>query len=238
MKKYLGLILAMMIVSIGQAAAETVYRFEDTWKDWPGAEYETNIGDELGTPKIDYMNVISDGGNLKAVQIAIHDSQNRWQEFNSLFINSYAANGGADDPQDWNFFVHDDRGTINNHGFSGIPGNGIYSVNETFNYTLATGSGVRTGNPNGIHKDDLVKLSDGSHWQTTGQDSLGRYLWTYSFDSISIDLSQGFAVAFAPWCANDVIGGEMNPVPEPATMALLGIGLLGLAGVARKRISG
>jgi hypothetical protein len=44
-----------------------------------------------------------------------------------------------------------------------------------------------------------------------------------------------FGFHWAMTCANDVIEGAA-PVPEPATMLLLGTGLLGIAGVGRKKL--
>lgn len=36
-------------------------------------------------------------------------------------------------------------------------------------------------------------------------------------------------------CANDIITGSTSPVPEPATMMLFGLGLLGVARISRKK---
>jgi len=50
-----------------------------------------------------------------------------------------------------------------------------------------------------------------------------------------IDISQIDVLFGTAICGNDVITGSSAPVPEPATLLLFGTGLIGLAGIGRKK---
>jgi hypothetical protein len=57
---------------------------------------------------------------------------------------------------------------------------------------------------------------------------------TLTFPNLPVPLeSLGFH--FTMECGNDVVEGAATPIPEPATMLLLGSGLIGLVGFARKK---
>ena len=60
-----------------------------------------------------------------------------------------------------------------------------------------------------------------------------------TFSNLDINLQgEDFIIAWAPTCANDVVYEKVpNPVPEPGTNLLVGIGLLGLGIFGRKRLS-
>jgi hypothetical protein len=61
-----------------------------------------------------------------------------------------------------------------------------------------------------------------------------------SFDISALNMKPEYLIGLH-WtmsCGNDVIEGAFDPgiVPEPSTVILLGLGLLGVVGIGRKRI--
>jgi hypothetical protein len=66
---------------------------------------------------------------------------------------------------------------------------------------------------------------------------------TYAFNlddlGLSADEAQDLGFRWSMTCANDIIEGGVHwePVPEPGTMLLFGMGLIGLCAVGRKKLS-
>lgn len=76
-----------------------------------------------------------------------------------------------------------------------------------------------------------------------GANFISQGTWLLGDDTISfiMDISNtalmgnSIGIHWGMTCANDVIEGNMAPVPEPATMVLLGTGLIGLSAISRRR---
>jgi hypothetical protein len=122
-----------------------------------------------------------------------------------------------------------------NDRWSNTGGTGsLYAVND--NILLAenfmSGGTYRNKQEVAIDPKDLTSLAAGS-WTVAE----GKITFTIPY----VDAFKGWsdiAIHWAMTCGNDVIEGSVPaPVPEPATMLLLGTGLIGLAGLGRKKMT-
>ena len=229
MKKRFLILLALVSTCIflaGNAFAVS-YTFNDNTINWPGFDISPN--DEIGTPHVGAMTVVvDDDGYLSSVSIEV---ENR-RIFDSLFINTqwsgYNEDGSyADDWQDWDYMVRDAEPA--DAGFDGAQSDiatGLYALAD-YEYTYAPQG--RTGHANGVTADSVGDaISD-----MAGLISYDGALLVYDLSSFEILVGGNFLIGYAPWCANDMqLGGA---VPEPATFALLGLGLIGLAGITRRK---
>jgi len=203
---------------------------------------DRSYGDVIGNPNsfgIDWLDV-SITGNQMNVMIETgypgFDTLGAGTEYGDFFVSTNGWNPYGTAP-----YMADNNanGEIWEYAFD-VQTGGLYDITMAQSNILfaedtmpSTGYVFRTGQETAIDTTGLTAYTTTS---SGGTYDGSYYSFLIDIGGLNWDLADlGFHWASAT-CANDVIEGSAAPVPEPATMLLLGTGLIGLAGFSRKKI--
>jgi len=223
MKKII-LMFALVILSVVfvfNVSADVVNFGDSTihWSGYASSDVSDNSRDVIGQPDFTGGSLSRNGGTLQ-----------------SLTFNYVSGGNSLIHPADLFIFTPTDSYAVRLSG-QGAGGYGLFKFNQADGYIMSDaawttpGYDIRNGHP--VMAGVLGEQVDGV-WFTGWDNTSGEHQSSFLFNDLM--LGDNFEFAWSVNCANDVIrDGVSNPVPEPATLLLMGFGS-GFLGYGIKRI--
>ena len=176
-----------------------------------------SLEEEYDIYNVSQMNIDLTGNNLTVDIITGYNKAYDPTNFGDLFISTNSNS--------WNYAFDTSAGMLYQ-----IDENNIITSDMEMDSHGIDYSWYRHDEAVLIDNTGLVSIGDGTAAYANGQ-----YSMNFDLSASGIDFGSDVTFHWTMTCANDVIEGKISEVPEPGTMLLLGIGLIGLTGISRRK---